>query len=81
MSFAELMSKALKLPCKDRAELARRLIESLDLSPAEAIVEEAWNAEINRRLDRLDRGDAKLIDWRESVERARRAIGATDGLK
>ena len=28
--------------------------------------DEAWSAEIKRRLEEIDRGDADLVDWEEA---------------
>ncbi|MFL5385868.1 MAG: addiction module protein [Longimicrobiaceae bacterium] len=55
--------EALELSSSDRAELATRLIASLEGEtpddPAE--VEAAWDEEIRRRLAELDAGTAELI--------------------
>jgi putative addiction module component (TIGR02574 family) len=59
---SDLLSKALDLPNRERAEIASRLIESLDESP-DTEIEEAWLAEIERRCAAIDRGEAKTIDW------------------
>ena len=48
------------------------MILSLEPREPDSGVEEAWESEIERRVDAADRGESKLIDWRESVERARR---------
>ena len=74
MSSTELMNKAMELSAEDRAELARRLIASLDPAVPDAEAEQEWEAEIERRVEAADRGDAKLVDWRESVERARQSL-------
>jgi putative addiction module component (TIGR02574 family) len=79
MSSTELMNKAMELAADERAELARQLILSLDSPPPDSDADEAWNEEIERRLQRADRGDAKLIDWRESVERARKSLREVNG--
>jgi putative addiction module component (TIGR02574 family) len=74
MSSAELMHKAMELSAGDRAELARQLIRSLEPEAPDVDADDAWEAEIERRLQAVDRGDAKLIDWRESVSRARHSL-------
>ena len=66
-----LLEQALGLPEKDRAEIAARLLESLDDGDKEA-VEAAWAEEIDRRCDALDKGEASTSDWnafRERIER------------
>jgi len=51
----QLFEEALKLPPEARAALAGTLIESLE-EPVDERAEEAWAAEIQRRLDELDNG-------------------------
>jgi len=59
---AELFREASQLPEADRAELAGRLIESLDGEPDEG-VEAAWAEEIERRVRQLDSGEVQTIPW------------------
>ncbi len=65
----ELLSKALRLPEKDRAELAASLIESLD-QPFDPDAQAAWGEEIQRRISDLDNGSVRAVPW----EDARRII-------
>lgn len=60
----DLLNQALTLSRKERASLARELIASLD-EPHEdpAVVEAAWLAEIERRLQEVKDGTAELVDW------------------
>ena len=53
---------ALALPPEARAAVAGSLLESLDDQVDEG-AEAAWEAEIARRLDDLDKGKVKLIPW------------------
>jgi putative addiction module component (TIGR02574 family) len=66
---SELLKKALSLPVAERAELAGTLIESLDSTEDES-VEAAWDAEIARRIEQLDSGQAEPV----SLEEARRRL-------
>lgn len=59
---AELFRQAAALPGKDRAELVGLLLESLEGEPDEG-VEEAWGAEIERRIAELDSGKVKPVPW------------------
>jgi putative addiction module component (TIGR02574 family) len=68
-----LEAAALALPREERAQLARRLIESLDDDPQ---VEEAWAIEIQRRLDAIDRGEVEMIPAEQVLAEARRRVGA-----
>ena len=62
--IAELFREAAQLPETERAELAGRLLESLDGEPDEE-VEAAWAEEIERRIRQLDSGEVKTIPWED----------------
>ena len=73
-----LRSEALGLPRKERAGLARELLESLDSPPDEG-AEEAWIDEAERRVAEVDSGQVELEDWdvvRERISARLRAIRA-----
>lgn len=66
----QIRSKALELTESERAELAHDLVASLDGTPdAEAANE--WDAEIIRRLQRVEDGSAKSVDRTELQRRMR----------
>jgi putative addiction module component (TIGR02574 family) len=69
----ELLSRALRLPDHDRAELARRLLESLDGDRSDD-VNEAWLTEIERRCAAVDSGEAVTSDWEDFRQRIEREI-------
>ena len=73
IATAELFKKALDLDEKDRADLAGLLISSLDAGSDEG-VEEAWRAEVARRLSELETGAASAISWAELRDRLIRRI-------
>jgi putative addiction module component (TIGR02574 family) len=60
----ELYEQASQLPAEDRAELAGMLLESIDDLPGEG-VEEAWAAEIARRMADYRAGRVKTVPWSE----------------
>jgi putative addiction module component (TIGR02574 family) len=60
----DLLHDAMALPLAERAELAAELLASLDGEPEEA-VEAAWAAEIDRRVDRIRRGEATGRPWED----------------
>jgi putative addiction module component (TIGR02574 family) len=60
----ELYEQASQLPAADRAELAGKLLESIEESADEG-VEEAWAAEIERRMTDYRAGKVKTIPWAE----------------
>ena len=63
-TLEKVRAAALKLPEIERAELAQELMASLDGS-ADADVEQAWDAEILRRLADIDAVTARLLDREE----------------
>jgi putative addiction module component (TIGR02574 family) len=64
-------AQALKLTAEERAQLADRLIASLF---ADHEVEEAWAVEVERRIEEIESGRAKLVPAAEALARARAAI-------
>jgi putative addiction module component (TIGR02574 family) len=68
-----LLDEALDLPDSERAELAARLIESLDAAEQDD-VDAAWAAEIESRCAALDSGEAVASDWAEVRARIDREI-------
>lgn len=57
-----LLDEALKLPQDARAEIAGRLLETLDDDTGEQ-VEELWAVEIARRVKELDEGKVQTVPW------------------
>lgn len=73
----KVLEEALRLPPEARAALAAQLLESLDESVDED-AEAAWEREIARRVDELNKGAVKTVPW--SVARnqiLRRAHGSS----
>lgn len=62
--LAELFREASQLPETERAELAGRLLETLQ-GEADQDVEVAWAEEIERRVRQIDTGEVKTIPWAE----------------
>ena len=67
-----LLEETLLLPSEARAAPAGELIQSLD-DHVDDDAEDAWSAEIRRRLDQPDAGTAKTIPWREARRRIHQA--------
>lgn len=57
-----LLAEVLDLPEQDRAEVAARILQSLEEIP-EAGVDEAWASELERRCAAVDRGEVVTSDW------------------
>jgi len=68
----ELYEKASELSVRDRAELAGLLLESIE-EPSDEGVEEAWAAEIERRMAEYRAGRVKTIPWSEVRARLHRS--------
>jgi putative addiction module component (TIGR02574 family) len=56
----DVVSAALSLPPELRAELAERLLSSLD-NAEQAGIDAAWAEEAERRIEQLDQGKVNLI--------------------
>jgi putative addiction module component (TIGR02574 family) len=69
-------AQALKLSPNERAELADRLLASLFKDNE---IEEAWAVEVERRIDEIESGRAKLIPAAEAIARVRAAIRLVPG--
>ena len=70
MSTKTLQEAALELPLDERAELAQKLLLSLDL-PSEEELAQTWLLEANRRARELDRGEVQPISADEVRKKAR----------
>ncbi|MEI7707902.1 MAG: addiction module protein [Chlorobium sp.] len=73
MGIKEIEVEIQKLELKERATLAKWIVESLD-NLSEAEVEALWAEEAERRLDELEQGIASEISDKEVLRRARAAI-------
>ena len=68
LTAQQLLEYAMKLSDEERAALAGLLIDSLD-SEVDPDAEQAWSAEIKRRIDAIDRGETQLLSWSEARAR------------
>jgi len=73
MRINEIEAEIKNLDLKDRATLAKWIVESLD-DLSEAEVEALWTEEAESRLDELEQGLVTEIPDREVLRRARAAI-------
>jgi len=69
----ELESQALRLPRRERARLAQRLISSLDRK-ADVDVDKLWLEEAERRLDELKSGRIVGIPAEKVIRKARSTL-------
>jgi putative addiction module component (TIGR02574 family) len=63
-----LESEALKLTPSERAALAQRLLASLDEDPE---IEEAWAAEIERRIAEVESGAVQVVPIADALAQVR----------
>ena len=73
VSLEELEAEIRKLNLKERAALARWIVQSLD-ELSESEIEALWADEAERRLDELEQGLATEISAEEVLRRARASI-------
>ena len=59
-----LLDEALQLTTAEREALAGQLFDSLETDDPDA--EAAWEAEIEKRINEMDRGKVKPIPWTEA---------------
>jgi putative addiction module component (TIGR02574 family) len=68
-----VLAEALRLDVRARAVLAAELLASLD-GPADARAEQAWEAEIRRRVEALEAGTEPLESWDDVKRRIEKDI-------
>jgi len=69
--FEAIEAEALKLTTTERAKLAEHLIASLD---EDTEIEDAWAAEVERRIAEIEAGTVQLIPAEEAIALARAAL-------
>jgi putative addiction module component (TIGR02574 family) len=69
----QVLQTALALSPDDRVEIAESLILSLDDERA-AEIETAWTEEIRRRIESIDKGEAKMIPWDDAIRSMRERL-------
>ncbi len=62
---SDLLKRALALPADERAALANTLLDTLETSKESVSVQEAWDAEVARRIADLKAGKAVTVPWEE----------------
>jgi len=63
----QVLEEALALPPDERAELADRLLSSLDMEHQRKI-DELWAVEVEDRIDAFERGEIKAVSMKEAFE-------------
>lgn len=69
----ELSRKAQSLGPEDRARLAQLLLDSIHPA-ADPSIDEAWDRELLKRIDEIERGVANLVPAEEAFRQVRHAL-------
>jgi len=67
-SYADVARSAMALPTPKRAQLAARLLKSLD-HPSQKEIDKAWAVEIRQRVRELDEGKVKRLPGKQVLRR------------
>lgn len=70
-SVDAVVAEALSLSAEERARVADRLLASLI---EDAGIDDAWAAEVERRLAAIESGQMKLVPASDAIARARAAL-------
>jgi putative addiction module component (TIGR02574 family) len=63
--ISDLLKRALALSVDERAALANTLLDTLESTSESVSVQEAWDAEVARRIEDLKAGKAVTVPWKE----------------
>jgi putative addiction module component (TIGR02574 family) len=63
--ISDLLKRALALSVDERAALANTLLDTLDGTNDSVSIQEAWDAEVARRIEELKAGKAVTVPWEE----------------
>ena len=74
MTVEQIAAEAMNLPTEARAQLADRIVESLDATELNRL-DRLWSAEARHRLDDILQGRVATIPGDEALARARRVAG------
>jgi hypothetical protein len=75
----ELFEQAMKLPERERQELANRLYGSCEPGDATDEWDPEYLAELEERVARQDRGETKAVDVYEALEASRKKLRESRG--
>jgi len=74
LTIDQITSEAMQLPVSSRAELAEKLVESLDF-PEDGDMKRAWAAEAIRRRDDVRSGRVQTIPGEQVLAEIRQMLG------
>ncbi|MCE9556364.1 MAG: addiction module protein [Planctomycetes bacterium] len=79
VTASEVLNAALGLETRERAEVAHRLLLSLEPADLDEDVDQAWAEEVRRRLLAIREGRTTLLDWDEALSDIRKSISSPGG--
>jgi putative addiction module component (TIGR02574 family) len=65
VTTGSLLNRVHVLHVAERAALANTLLDTLESTNESVSVQEAWDAEVSRRIDDLKAGKAVIVPWEE----------------
>ena len=71
----KVAEEALALPVEDRADLADRLVQSLE-TEENSVWRDQWESEVLKRVEEVRSGSVKLVPGRAAMDELRRKFGA-----
>lgn len=82
LTYDSVLEHALQLPVVERSRIATRLIESMEEPEEEtAEVSSAWQAEIDRRMESIRNGTAKLVPHDEVMTGLRQKLAQQNAAR
>ncbi len=81
LTYDSVLEHALQLPVVERSRIATRLIESVEEPEETAEVSSAWQAEINRRMESIQNGTAKLVPHAEVMTGLRQKLAQQNAAR
>ena len=76
---SDVLSAALALPAEERAEVAHKLLLSLEPGEPDLNADQSWAVEIRRRLLAIREGQSPLRDWDDVLEDIRQGLASKGG--
>jgi Putative addiction module component len=74
-SSVDVLSKALLLPEKERADIAHQLLLSLEQENfKDDEIAAAWQQEIESRLQKVASGNFRAFEWRQAIQEIRQEL-------
>ena len=79
VTASEVFNAAMSLQASERAEVAHRLVLSLEPADFDEDVDQAWAEEVRRRRQAVQEGSVKLLDWKDALADIRQSIMSRGG--